>query len=153
MEEAFCRDVPPEQLGGVAEALGDWLASAQAVLATIEQRVEWTQKATEAAERARSEAAAALESERKSIRTTIELQVGGLLRAGDTRSPKGICRHRLPGGSPADPGLHAAHPPMQAAADSTGMLMDEEVGFTLADVEQVQDARPASAGRHTKRRR
>lgn len=75
MEEAFCRDVRPEQLGSVTGALGEWLAAVQGVLATIEQRVEWTQQATEAAERAKSEAAAALESERKSIRTTIELQV------------------------------------------------------------------------------
>lgn len=44
--------------------------------------------------------------------------------------------------------------PVQAAADSSGMLMDEQEGISLADLEQVQDARPGpAAGRHTKRRR
>ena len=75
MEEAYCRDVPPAQLPAVTASLGDWLASAAAALASIEQRVEWTSGAAAAAERQRSEAAAALEGERKSMRTAIELQV------------------------------------------------------------------------------
>lgn len=149
MEEAFCRDVRPEDLPGVVGALGDWLAAANGVLQAraggsalrllqrfsarlihggvpgrskgkpqaqpgvrrrgaapvtsthhlcrgtaslsadstpsalpspgclqqgIEQRIDWTVDATAAAERARGEAAKALEAERKSIRTTIELQ-------------------------------------------------------------------------------
>ncbi len=32
VEEAFCRDVRPEDLAGVAGALGDWLAAASGVL-------------------------------------------------------------------------------------------------------------------------
>ncbi len=40
----------------------------------IEQRIDWTVDATAAAERAKGEAARALDAERKSIRTTIELQ-------------------------------------------------------------------------------
>lgn len=74
VEEAFCRDVRPEDLPGVVGALGDWLAAANGVLQGIEQRIDWTVDATAAAERARGEAAKALEAERKSIRTTIELQ-------------------------------------------------------------------------------
>lgn len=76
MEDAFCRDVPPDQLAGVAGALDEWLGAANGVLAGIEQRIDWTLDATAAAEQARSEAEKALERERKSIRTTIELQVG-----------------------------------------------------------------------------
>lgn len=76
MEEAFCRDVQPEQLGAVAGALGEWLSAAGGVLSGIEQRIDWTLDASAAAERQRTEAATALEGERKSIRTTIELQVG-----------------------------------------------------------------------------
>lgn len=42
----------------------------------------------------------------------------------------------------------------QAQADSSGMLLDEQEAFGLADLEASQDARPApSSGRHTKRRR
>ena len=78
MEEAFCRDVPPESLPSVAASLGDWLASASGVLQGIEQRIDWTLSATAAAEKQRADAQSALEGERKSIRTTIELQVGGL---------------------------------------------------------------------------
>ncbi|EFN59423.1 hypothetical protein CHLNCDRAFT_137951 [Chlorella variabilis] len=115
VEDAFCRDVPPDQLAGVAGALDEWLGAANGVLAGIEQRIDWTLDATAAAEQARSEAEKALERERKSIRTTIELQ---------------------------------------AQADSSGMLMDEQEGFSLADLGDAQDARPGpAAGRHTKRRR
>jgi hypothetical protein len=74
VEDAWCRDVPPDQLGGVASALGDWLAAANGVLGGIEQRIEWTVQAAAAADQARSSAEAAVENERKSIRTTIELQ-------------------------------------------------------------------------------
>lgn len=43
---------------------------------------------------------------------------------------------------------------VQAQADSSGMLMDEQEGFSLADLGDAQDARPGpAAGRHTKRRR
>lgn len=76
-----------------------------------------TLSATAEAERQRAEAAQALESERKSIRTTIELQ---------------------------------------AAADSSGMLLDEEAGFALPGESTEgggEGARPGPSGRHTKRRR
>lgn len=76
VEDAFARDVRPGSLGAVAGSLGDWLGAASAVLAGIEQRIDWTSNAAAAAERQRDEAAKALEGERKSIRTTIELQVG-----------------------------------------------------------------------------
>ncbi|KAI7836235.1 hypothetical protein COHA_009875 [Chlorella ohadii] len=74
VEEAFCRDVHPDQLASVSGALGEWLDSANGVLAAIEQRIDWTQNACAAAERQRAEATQMLDAERKSIRTTIELQ-------------------------------------------------------------------------------
>lgn len=115
VEEAFARDVRPEALPSVAASLGDWLAASNGVLHGIEQRIDWTNDAVAAGERARGEAGKALDEERKSIRTAIELQ---------------------------------------AQADSSGMLMDEQEGFSLADLEGGQDVRPApAAGRHTKRRR
>lgn len=45
--------------------------------------------------------------------------------------------------------------PLQAQADSAGMLMDEQdAAFSLAELEGAQESRPApTAGRHTKRRR
>lgn len=66
----------PDQLAGVSDALGEWLATASGVLQGIEQRVDWTLGAVAAAERQKAEAQRALDQERKSIRTTIELQVG-----------------------------------------------------------------------------
>ena len=45
---------------------------------------------------------------------------------------------------------------VQAQAESTGMLMDEQEAFALTDLEGSQDARPGPSsgpGRHTKRRR
>lgn len=49
----------------------------------------------------------------------------------------------------------AAPLPLQAQADSAGVLMDaDQEGFSLADLEGSQEARPGpTAGRHTKRRR
>ena len=55
VEEAFTRDVAPERLGSVAESLERWLAVAQEVLAGIEGRVAWTQDATAAAARKKTE--------------------------------------------------------------------------------------------------
>lgn len=74
VEEAFSRDVPPSQLPGVSAALGEWLTAANGVLAGIEQRIDWTAGAVAATEKARADAAKAIDGERKSVRTTIELQ-------------------------------------------------------------------------------
>lgn len=82
VEEAFCRDVRPDALPSVSAALGDWLGIANGVLAGIEQRIEWTLNAAAAADKAKADAAVALEGERKSIRTAIDLQVGGARGAG-----------------------------------------------------------------------
>jgi hypothetical protein len=92
VEGAFCRDVRPDQVSEVAEALGEWLDAANSVLGGIEERIDWTLSATTAADKARGEAQQALETERKSIRTTIEMQVG------DTGAAGGEClQHARPG--------------------------------------------------------
>ena len=82
----------PEQLGAVSAALGEWLATANGVLAGIEQRIDWTLNASAAAAKQRADAAAALEAERQSIRTTIELQVGCW---GTARGRRACCGHRV----------------------------------------------------------
>lgn len=110
-----------------------------------------------------------LDAERKSIRTTIELQVGAPVLVG---VPDLLCLQPPAGRRVAwqmwhaHPSLAAATPAslpkpllpvaaLQAQADSSGVLMDAEAeGFNLADLEGSQDARPGpTAGRHTKRRR
>lgn len=77
VEGAFCRDVRPDQVSEVAGALGEWLDAANSVLGGIEERIDWTLSATTAADKARGEAQQVLETERKSIRTTIEMQALG----------------------------------------------------------------------------
>ena len=59
----------------------------------------------------------------------------------------------LPASSTAACLLHRWLP--QAQADSSGMLMDEQEGFSLGDLAaEGADLRPGpTAGRHTKRRR
>ena len=59
-----------------------------------------------------------------------------------------------PDAAPAAPGA-ASTPLLQAQADSSGMLMDEQEGFSLGDLAaEGADMRPGpAAGRHTKRRR
>lgn len=107
VEEAFCRDVRPEQLGEVTAALGTWLQNAQAVLQSIETKVQYVAEATAAAEKVKADMQASLESEKKSLRTAAELQAqqeaslmddseGGSLAVmeDDTRpSGKGAGRH------------------------------------------------------------
>eukprot|EP00887_Chlorella_sp_A99_P005621 scaffold1.g5621.t1 len=74
VEETFCRDVPPDRLAGVAESLGSWLGVAHEVLAGIEARVGWTQEAMAAASKKKADLQQELEAEKKSVKTSIELQ-------------------------------------------------------------------------------
>jgi hypothetical protein len=97
---------------------------------------------------------------------------GGLIRLGCSPSAvpwlrQQLCEYcgaidaatkLLLGPAPCDASCVAAYPHCcrpQAQADSSGMLMDEQEGFSLGDLAaEGADLRPApAAGRHTKRRR
>ncbi|GAB4817609.1 hypothetical protein N2152v2_004655 [Parachlorella kessleri] len=125
IEEAFCRDVRPEELGDVAAALQGWLDNARGVLAGIEAKVAYTGEAMAAAERAKAEMEASLENERKSLRTANELaaqQEAAML------------------GDDSEPGSLAA--------------MDEDLRPSGSGVAGGAGPGPGSGpGRHTKRRR
>lgn len=74
IEDAFARDVSPDQLPDVISALGEWLAAAQKVVSDVETQVATTTKASAAAQQRKNELAERLENEKKSLRAAIELQ-------------------------------------------------------------------------------
>lgn len=59
VEDAFPRDMPPDQLTSVVLSLGGWLETARAVLVGIRDNVDWTTKSANEAAAAKAAAIAA----------------------------------------------------------------------------------------------
>lgn len=105
VEDAFCRDVRPEDLPHVIASLGGWLQNATALLGDMESRVKWTADAEASAAKRRSDLAVAVEAERRGIQSSMDMQArqdasSTMVEESDAFNP-----------GPAGPGEDGGRPP------------------------------------------